>query len=117
MISVLLGIAVIVVAMLLVAVRRGLQMKQLATDGVEVQGRVEKLWGHTGTTGMKSHRLRYAFEAADGRTYRRSVVVAAKVSASVKEGSPVRLVVLPSNPKVSALADVVAQARQALARR
>lgn len=117
MISVLLVVAALVVAMLWVAVRRGLQMKQLAIDGVGVQGRVDKLWRHTGPTDTKSHRLRYRFETPDGRSYERSVVVAAGERQALKEGVEVALVYLPTNPKVSALAAVVAQARQALARR
>ena len=117
MTSVLLGLGVAAAAMLIVAVWRGLAMKRLANEGTSVTGRVLKVWGHTGASRVKTHRLRYGFDAADGRRYERSVMVAPSEREPLSEGSPVEVVYLPDNPKVSALGSVVGQARQALQRR
>lgn len=113
MTSLLLGLALITLAIVGVAVWRGLQLKRLVHEGVSTTGRVLKIWGHTGASRSKTHRMRYRFDAAGGRSYERSVMITPLEKERLSEGATVDVVYLPADPTISALASLVDQARQA----
>ena len=114
MTSVIVGMVVFVVAAVFIAVQRGLQMRRLTHNGVPATATVERMWSHTGSTGMSRHRLRYTFRAGDGREYSRSIMISSGQRESLKEGDTVAVIYLADNPKISALAELVEQARRAL---
>jgi hypothetical protein len=113
MTSLLLGLALIALAMVGVAVWRGLHLKRLAHEGVATTGRVLKIWSHTGASRVRIHRLRYQFDAADGRSFEGSVMITPRDKERLSEGAPVDVIYLPGDPKISALKSLVDQARQA----
>ena len=100
----------IVVGVLVVVARRGLQMKKLVERGIPVVGRVVSRGSRasSGAGGRATHHLRYEFTAADGRTYGHRITVTGAEHESVREGDEIELVYLPDNPKVSAQASMVA---------
>jgi hypothetical protein len=107
-------ITLIVAAMIFVTVRRGLQMRSLAASGVAVKGKVVKKWRNTKSTDTSSQRLRYQFEIGDGQTYAHAIVISIEEDQKYQIGDEVDIIYLPSNPKISALASMVALAQEAL---
>ncbi len=96
-----------------VAVRRGLQVRHLAERGETTRGRIERIWGHTGSTGTTRHRLRYRYSVT-GCDYSHTILVSPGERERMQEGGEVDVVYLPDKPKVSALSEMVEQARTAL---
>jgi hypothetical protein len=96
-----------------VALWRGLQLKRLAHEGVATTGHVLKIWSHMGASRVRVYRLRYRFDAADGGSFEGSVMITPRDKERLREGAPVEVIYLPSNPKISALKSLVDQARQA----
>jgi len=112
--SILIGIIFIIVAMVIVAVYRGLQIRQLAELGVSATGTVEKVWHHTGATGTGKYRMRYKFTASDGKAYQRSIMISAGEREQYTQGSQVEIIYLNNKPTVNGLASLVNQAKNAL---
>ena len=98
----------IVGGIVVVVVRRGLQMKKLVEHGVPVTGKVtDRKSRSTSTGGSATHHLRYEFTAPDGRTYAHRITVTGDEYQSFRDGDEIDLVYLPDNPKVSAQASMV----------
>ncbi|BFM10626.1 hypothetical protein R50072_07790 [Simiduia litorea] len=114
MTSVLLGMGLILFAMVVVVVRRGLQMRKLVDHGVVTTAIVTKILGHTGATGVRRSSMRYSFQDAQGASYQNTVMISPSERETMIEGAHVEIIYLPVNPKVSALALSVELARKAL---
>ena len=111
----------IVVGLVLVVVRRGLQMRHLVLDGVETTGQVvSKLrQSHPRRRGSQRPTLRihYAYrDAAGGEHEHRSLVTDSFWNAHV-EGGPIAVVYSKSQPQISAPRHLVEQSREALAKK
>lgn len=103
---------VFVVTIILVVLRRGLQMKDLVHSGTPatakiIRKRVYKLNTY----------LLYEFKTLTGKRFRRSSLVSQEAFDSVQEGSDFEIVYLIKNPKVSGPKYLVEQSREALKKR
>jgi len=107
--------ALIVAAVIAVIVHRGLQMKNLANDGVVGDGKViEKLRRVNSQGGMSSSYLRYEFYAPNGVRYERKVSVGEDIYDNHEEGDTIGIVYLEKNPRVNAAKYMVNLSREAL---
>ena len=107
----LVAIALIVIVILW----RGRQIGQLAREGVAVTGTVvRKFRSGSGRAGSRGRRIAFCYLGPDGREYRRAASVTLSEWTEIEEGLPIALVMLPSNPGISAPANMVAAAREAL---
>ena len=113
MISIITGVVIFIVAAVLIALQRGLQMRRLAENGVPTTATVERLWTYA-SGGITRRRMRYTFRAGDGREYTRTIMISAGERDRMQEGGTVAVIYLQDNPKISALAELVEQARRAL---
>lgn len=94
---------------------RGRQIGALAREGVEVTATVvRKFRTHAGGPGSRGHRIAFTYRGPDGQEYRRAATVTRSQWLAVEEGHPLPIVVLPAKPGISAPADVVGHAREAL---
>ncbi|MCU0634881.1 MAG: DUF3592 domain-containing protein [Gemmatimonadaceae bacterium] len=102
-----------------ILVRRGLQMKRLAEDGVAATARITgKLkQGGTGVNGGTTYRLRYEYAGPDGVTHTYRSVVGFDEWSAVEEGDPFPIYYSASKPSVSGPARLVEASRAAIARR
>ncbi|MDN3638755.1 hypothetical protein QWY82_08045 [Simiduia curdlanivorans] len=114
MTSILLGMGLILIAMVVLVIRRGLQMRRLVDHGVPATAIANKVIGHTGATGMRRSFLRYSFEDSAGKPYQNKVMISPAERDAIYEGASVAIIYLPDNPKISALAQSVESARNAL---
>jgi hypothetical protein len=114
MTSILVGMSLIIIAMVVLVVRRGLQLRKLVSDGVATTATAKKLIGHTGATGMRRSSLRYHFQDRRGKSYQHTVMISPSERETIQEGDSVNIIYLPDNPKISALAQTVESARKAL---
>ena len=107
--------ALIIAAIIAVVVHRGLQMKNLANDGVVGNGRVLEKYRRTTTRGgMAAPYLRYEFYAANGLRYERKISVGQEIYDSYAEGDPIDIVYLKNKPQVNAAKYMVNLSREAL---
>jgi hypothetical protein len=104
-------ILLFIVGPVYLVIRRGLEMRRLATEGVETTGTVvEKYRRHRGGS-----RIRYEYCDASGQKHQGRAGVSWKYYEAVKVGDPVKVVYLPQRPSVSALwaeVDLVRRAYQ-----
>lgn len=114
MTSILVGMGLIFIAMVVLVVRRGLQMRKLVDDGVPTTAIAKKVIAHTGATGMRRSSLHYSFQDSQGKAYQHTVMISPSERDAIQEGGSVDIIYLPDNPKVSALAQSVESARKAL---
>jgi hypothetical protein len=105
---------VILVAAVFIAIQRGLQLRRLVQNGVPGTATIERMWSTVVATGMSRYSLRYTFRAGDGREYSRSIMISSGERERLKVGDTVAVIYLADNPKISALAELVEQARRAL---
>lgn len=114
---ILIPIALIILAMVIVALRRGWQMKKLVSDGTPVRATVTKKWMH----GQHKYRLRYEYQIATDSSpqskHTHSPLVSRDEYDRYNTGDGIDIVVLANNPKISATAMLVAQARKALSKK
>jgi hypothetical protein len=100
-----------IVGAVYLVIRRGLEMKHLATEGVETTGTVvEKYRRRRG-----GRRIRYEYRDASGQKHQGRAGVSWEYYEAVKVGDPVKVVYLPQRPSVSALlaeVDLVRRAHQ-----
>ena len=90
-------------------IRRGLEMRRLATEGVETTGTVvEKYRRRRG-----GRRIRYEYCDASGQKHQGWAGVSWKYYEAVKVGDPVKVVYLPQRLSVSALLAEVELVRRA----
>ncbi len=93
-------------------IRRGFDMRRLATEGVKTTGTVtRKLLFRRNRCQVK-----YAYHDAFGKEYHHTSFVSRELYDSLEVGSPVKVVYLPSRPSVSGLQSDVLEARRALGR-
>jgi len=91
-------------------IRRGFEMRRLATEGVETTGTVtQKVIFRRGRCQIK-----YAYYDSFGKDYHHTSLVSRELYDSLEVGSPVKVVYLPSRPSVSGLLSDVEHARRAL---
>lgn len=99
-------------------VRRGLELRRLVDDGVEVEGRVLEVTRFVGKAGgsTASIYLRYEYVDSRGGTHRHRSLVSTEFAARHPAGSPIALVYSRSRPAVSSPRELVEQSRTALGR-
>lgn len=107
----------IVGGMIVLAVRRGFQVKQLLEDGIETTGRVVKKQTFSGSKGGRVCRIRYEYVDQMGKTHAHRSAVPEDVYASHEEGSPFPIVYSQSKPHISAPKYLVEQSRAAMAKK
>lgn len=122
MISVLTGllaVVAIVVGLVVLVVRRGLQLKQLVADGVNATGTVTQKIEHPTARGTRRNDRRIAYEYRDaaGRTHRHISLVSSEFWLAHTEGGPIDIVYSRSRPEISAPRFLVEQGRAALGAR
>jgi hypothetical protein len=106
-----------VAGIIVLVVRRGLQMKVLANDGVETTGTVVRKLSFGGASRTSARRVRYEYVDQFGRTHSHRSTVPDDVYRSCEEGGPFPVVYSQSRPHVSAPKYLVEQSRAALAKR
>jgi hypothetical protein len=107
--------ALIIAAIIAVIVHRGLQMKNLAHDGVVAEGKVIEKSRRSGAKGkMSTGYLRYEFTAANGLRYERKIAVGEEIFETHEEGDTIGVVYLRNKPEVSAARYMVNLSREAL---
>jgi len=98
-----------IVGAVYLVIRRGLEMRRLATEGVETTGTVvEKYSSH-----RRGSRIRYEYRDASGQKHQGRAGVSWEYYKAVKVGDPVKVVYLPQRPSVSALWAQVDSVRRA----
>jgi hypothetical protein len=108
-----------IVGAVYLVIRRGLEMRRLATEGVETTGTVVEKY-YRRRRGVRSMRIRYEYiryeyRDASGQKHQGRAGVSWEYYKAVKVGDPVKVVYLPQQPSVSALwaqVDLVRRAYQ-----
>jgi hypothetical protein len=101
-----------IVGAVYLVIQRGLEMRRLATEGVETTGTVvEKYRRRRG--GRRIRRIRYEYCDASGQKHQGRAGVSWEYYEAVKVGDPVKVVYLPQRPSVSALLAEVELVRRA----
>lgn len=94
---------------------RGSQIGALARNGVDATATVvRKFRPGVGGPGSRGHRIAFTYRGPDGQEYRRAATVTRSQWLALEEGHPLPIVLLPAKPGISAPADVVDHAREAL---
>lgn len=102
-------------AMIYMVVRRGFEMRQLVTDGVDAIGMVKAKLVHRSPKGSRrTHRIHYAYLDADGRAHENRSLVTHEFWSRHTEGGPIDIVFSKSQPHLSAPRHLVEQSREAL---
>lgn len=116
--TLLIGALLVALAVWLV-VRRGLELRRLVVDGVDVEGRVVEITRFVGKAGGASASLYLRYEYVDSRggTHQHRSMVSSEFAARHPAGSPIALVYSRSRPSVSSPRELVEQSRAALGRR
>ncbi len=106
----------IVAGLIVVVIRRGLQMKQLCADGVEATGVVtKKIQYATAKGAARNDRwMAYEYRDAQGATHAHKSLVTAEFWNAHTEGGPIAIVYSQSRPAISAPRHLVEDARRAL---
>lgn len=119
LVSVLVPVAIFV-GLIAVVVRRGLQMRQLALDGVETTGQVVAKLRHVHVRRKGSQRpslrIHYAYRDAAGAEHEHRSLVTDSFWNAHEEGGPIAIVYSQSQPQISAPKHLVEQSRAALAK-
>ena len=100
--------------MLLFAVWRGLELRQLVESGVAAKASITSKNKFRGKSGIPTFRVRYEFTAQDGKRYSRAISLTGSEGREISVGDEIDIVYLPIKPKISASQDMVALGRQAL---
>lgn len=100
-------------------VQRGLQLKQLVEDGVDVEGVVVRQFKGRprGPQNTTDHFIRYKYRDSCGREHEFKFKAARDFWAGHPEGKRIAVVYSKSKPSVSGPKYMVEQAREALAKR
>jgi hypothetical protein len=111
-----LGIIALVIGLV---VSRGLQMKQLLDDGIDIDGKVVSQFKHNPKTGSLStdYFLRYSYRDNAGREYEYKSNVNRDFWAAHPEGSTIAITYSKSKPAISAPRFLVDVAREAMAKK
>ncbi len=105
-----------VLAIVLVAARRGLQLRLLVEDGVETEGRVVARIKHTGSTYQAQKRLRYEYRDGHGERHEHVSLVPDSLWNQHPRGTSIAIVYARRKSHVSAPLYLVRQAREAVER-
>lgn len=109
------AIVLAMIAMIVVSVRRGLQMKELAHNGVVVQGNVvEKQRRKTAAGHQTAAFLKYQFDTAQGFSHSNRIAVTEEMYSEYQEGDSIDIVYLEDKPGVNAARYMVNLSRKAL---
>ena len=100
-----------------VVVRRGFELKQLLTDGVETSGTVVSKRRHRSSRAGTTHQLIYQYHDPLGRAHKHASLVTSDVYDAHEEGRPIEVICSASRPEVSAPKYLVEHARPAWERR
>lgn len=106
-----------VAGVIVLVVRRGLQMKLLVKDGVETTGTIVRMVTFRSHTRTGAHRIRYRYVDEWGRTHSNRSTVPEDVYRSCTEGGPLVVVYSRSKPHISAPKYLVEQSKAALDKR
>jgi len=118
------GIAITLIVIAIIAlviwlvVTRGLQLKQLVEDGVDIDGKVVRQFKLNPKGGSQStnHYLRYSYRDSAGREHEYKSNVSRDYWVAHPEGSAIAITYSKSRPGISAPRYLVEQAREALAK-
>jgi len=100
-----------------VVVRRGFEIRQLLTDGVDTSGTVVTKRRHRSSKSGTTHQLIYEYHDPLGRAHKHASLVTREVFDGYEEGRPIDVMCSASRPEVSAPKSLVEQARPAWERR
>lgn len=124
MISILISLLVpvaLVAGLIVMVVRRGLQLRRLVSDGVETTGRVVAKLRHRHPRRPGSQRptlrIHYAYRDAAGGEHEHRSLVTDSFWSEHAEGGSIAIVYSKSQPHISAPKHLVEQSREALAKR
>ena len=110
----------IIVGLVVIGVRRGLQMRQLVLDGVETTGQVVAKLRHVHPRRKGSRRpslrIHYAYRDVAGGEHEHRSLVTDSFWNEHEEGGPLAVVYSKSQPHISAPRHLVEQSREALAK-
>ena len=96
-----------------VLIRRGVEMRRLAEEGVETTGTVTRKLMFF----RRRYQIKYAYTDSFGNQHHRTSFVLGEFYDRLEVGSPVKVVYLPHRPSVSGLLSDVENARRALERK
>ncbi|MCB0309856.1 MAG: hypothetical protein KDD42_01395 [Bdellovibrionales bacterium] len=115
MLSILFVVIFLFGIMLAVALKRGLEMRELAERGVSGKGIVLKKFKTRGQKGgISSNWIKYQYQSSRGQTFQNKVSVLSEFFENHSEGDEVDLVYLNNKPKISALKYMVDLSKAAL---
>ena len=97
-----LGFLLIVGGIIFQVIRRGLQIKKLAQEGLLTRALILRKGTRPVGKGASSPRLFYQFTDPLGRIRRRSVHVSWEIYEASREGGEIEIVYLPQDPGVNA---------------
>ncbi len=118
-IAITLAVIGIISVVIWLVVTRGLQMKQLLEDGIDIDGKVVRQFRHNPKTGSLStdHFLRYSYRDGAGREHEYKSNVNRDFWAAHPEGSTIAITHSKSKPEISAPRFLVDAAREAMAKK
>lgn len=111
-----LGIIVLIIGLV---ATRGLQMKQLLEDGIDIEGKVVRQFKHNPKTGSLStdYFLRYSYRDSAGREHEYKSNVNRDFWVAHPEGSAIAITYSKSKPAISAPRFLVNAARETMAKK
>ena len=109
----------IVAGIFYLVARRGREMAQLARDGVETTGTVERMIEHSGgfNSRRNSRRIRYSYVDEAGRAHAHVSMATSELWHAHEPGGPIAVVYSRSKPDISAPRHLAQLARRALDRK
>lgn len=113
-------IVITIIALIIgLVITRGLQMKQLLDDGIDIDGRVIRQFRHNPKKGSLStdHFLRYSYRDSAGQEHEYKSNVNRDFWAAHPEGSAIAITYSKSKPAISAPRFLVDAAREAAAKK
>lgn len=118
-IAITLAVIGIIALVIWLVITRGLQMKQLLDDGIDIDGKVVRQFKHNPKTGSLStdHFLRYSYRDSAGREHEYKSSVNRDFWAAHPEGSAIAITYSKSKPEISAPRFLVDAARDAMAKK
>ncbi len=105
---------IIISLMVLLALWRGLELRQLVESGVPGKAKIIRKVKFRGKKGIPTYRMRYEFQARDGKLYSRAISLTSTEAAAYSVGDQIDIVYVPDKPRISASEAMVALGRQAL---
>ncbi len=106
---------VILAAIVVIVVLRGIQFTKLAHDGVAAEGKViKKFRRHSSRGGMSTPYLRYEYLGPDRQRHEYKIAVTEEFYEKHEVGDAIEIVYVKSNPSISAAKYLVNQSREAL---